>query len=556
MGNVASIDNDGPECSSRFSYSSASSNNGSSEHPLIARKGSSFLEEPVCIKHTERGEATMISPVQSKFKIKNSASKTKRDRLRFAVSEMQGWRSHMEDKHCICPPLRIPTSSDSDTMEDHYLFAIFDGHGGNFTSHFCGENLVQTLVKRDEWTAYLKLPKAPLFASTSSSAQTGKTRGDVSGIKLLKSALTSTFLTLDSEIMAAQRDKRLNQLDELESILSTDLDSIPEEHQQLFQTGSEDNTLIQTFAKPNPPSLPANVNLERSGSTGVVVLITPTHILCANAGDSRALLCRSGSALPLSFDHKPNNDWEAARIDRAGGFVKGGRVDGDLAVSRSFGDFSYKSHATCDATSQRVTVDPDIIVLPRDYDRDEYIVLACDGVWDRLTNRDCATLVRSCIDEGESDVGLLCEEIIDTALEMDSRDNMTAAVVVFPGAKMPSPYNDNLGVDVVVPGELAGVRKRRVERERKWGSGSTVAGRAHKRLEERRKKSKDLLTVQKLKEQHLQRHQQHSNKGSGGNKATQNKVAGTKHTVPSKGHGSKVPRKNNRTSTNQVIQVQ
>ncbi|KAL7484138.1 hypothetical protein ACHAW6_009775 [Cyclotella cf. meneghiniana] len=553
MGNAASVDNDESDCSSRFSCSSTNSN---SEHPLIARKGSSFLEEPICIKNTERGDAPMISPVQSRFKIKSSASKIKRDRLRFAVSEMQGWRSHMEDKHCICPPLRIPSSSsEADAMEDHYLFAIFDGHGGNFTSHYCGDHLVQTLVKTDEWKAYLNLPKAPVFASTSSQ-QTAKTRGDVSGIKLLKSALTSTFLALDSQILSAQRVKRLTELDELESILSADLDSIPEEYQQLFQTGSEDNNLIQSFAKPNPPSLPANVNLERSGSTGVVVLITPTHILCANAGDSRALLCRSGSALPLSFDHKPNNDWEAARIDRAGGYVKGGRVDGDLAVSRSFGDFSYKSHERCDATSQRVTVDPDIIVLTRDYEKDEYIVLACDGVWDRLTNRDCAALVRSCIDEGESDVGLLCEEIIDTALEMDSRDNMTAAVVVFPGAKMTSPYNDNLGVDVVVPGELTGVRKRRVERERKWGSGSTVAGRAHKRLEERRKKSKDLLNVQRLQEQHVQRHQQHINKGTDGNKATQNRMAGTKHTVPPKGHGSKVPRKNNRTSTNRELQVQ
>jgi hypothetical protein len=201
-------------------------------------------------------------------------------------------------------------------------------------------------------------------------------------------------------------------------------------------------------------------------------------------------------------------------------------------------------------------VDPDIIVVPRDYEKDEYIVLACDGVWDRLTNRDCAALVRSCIDEGESDVGMLCEEIIDTALEMDSRDNMTAAVVMFPGAKMPSPYNDNLGVDVVVPGELTGVRKRRVERERKWGSGSTVAGRAHKRLEERRKKSKDSLNVQRLQEQHVQRHQQHFNKGTDNNKATQNRMAGTKHTVPPKGHGSKVPRKNNRMSTHRELQVQ
>lgn len=542
MGNAASIDNDDHSaCSSRFSTTAGSA--PSSNHPLLQRKGSSFLEEPICTKHTERGEAAMLLPTtSSKFKIKSS-TKMRHDKLRFAVSEMQGWRSHMEDMHCICPPLRIPTPGRQDNIEDHYLFAVFDGHGGSFTSQYCGKNLVQTLTTRPEWIAYLKLSKATLTSGSSSSQQPGNTRGDVSGIKLLKSALSSTFISLDSQIQEAQKEIRLSQLDELQSILSTDLESVPEEYQQLFQSGSDDNMKVQNFAKPHPPSVPANANLERSGSTGVVVLITPTHILCANAGDSRALLCRSGAALPLSFDHKPNNDSEAARIDRAGGFVKSGRVDGDLAVSRSFGDFSYKTYGECDAVSQRVTADPDIIVHTRDYEKDEFIVLACDGVWDRLTNRDCAALVRSCIDEGECDVGLVCEEIIDTALEMDSRDNMTAAVVMFPGAKMST--HDKTDADVVCQ-DLRGVQKRRFDRERKWGPNSTVAGRAHKRLEDRRRKNKDLLSLQqKLKVQQLQvQHQQRQAKAA---------LAGTKHGVPAKGVASKVARKNTRS---EVVAVQ
>lgn len=452
----------------------------------------------------------------------------------------------MEDKHCVNPPLSLSDACGED-MSDHHLFAVFDGHGGNFTSYYCGENLVKTLVMREEWKAYLQLPKSPLSSSASN------TRGDVQGIKLLKAALSSAFLDLDTQIQDAQRTRRLSQLDELQSILSEDLDSVPEEYQTLFQTGSDDNMAVQAFAKPNPPSVPANVNLERSGSTGVVVLITPTHILCANAGDSRALLCRSGAALPLSFDHKPNNDWEAARIDTVGGFVKGGRVNGDLAVSRSFGDFSYKAHVFCDPKMQQVTVDPDIIVHPRDYEKDEYIVLACDGVWDRLTNRDCATLVRSCIDEGESDVGLVCEEIIDTALEMDSRDNMTAALVMFPGGKMNNPHSENMGVDIVVPNEITGVRKRRVDRERKWGPGSTVAGRAQKRLEERRKKGKNMLDLQRLRVQQVQKQYQHA-KASLEIKTASNKISGTKHTVHAKGAASKVHNKNVRTSSGLPVQ--
>ena len=85
----------------------------------------------------------------------------------------------------------------------------------------------------------------------------------------------------------------------------------------------------------------------------------------------------------------------------------------------------------------RVAVLPDILVHTRDPDADEFVVLACDGIWDRLTNRDCADLVRALacdVEGGETDPGLVCEEVIDTALELDSRDNMTCCVAFFPAA--------------------------------------------------------------------------------------------------------------------------
>lgn len=73
-----------------------------------------------------------------------------------------------------------------------------------------------------------------------------------------------------------------------------------------------------------------------------MVLITPSKIYTANAGDSRAVLCRKGNAVPLSYDHKPENDSERKRIQGAGGDIINGRVNGGLNLSRSFGDFNYK----------------------------------------------------------------------------------------------------------------------------------------------------------------------------------------------------------------------
>ena len=76
-----------------------------------------------------------------------------------------------------------------------------------------------------------------------------------------------------------------------------------------------------------------------TGTTSCVVLITDTHIYCANAGDSRAVLNNADNAVALSEDHKPDNPEEIKRIRNASHFVEDSRVDGKLALSRAFGDF-------------------------------------------------------------------------------------------------------------------------------------------------------------------------------------------------------------------------
>ena len=75
---------------------------------------------------------------------------------------------------------------------------------------------------------------------------------------------------------------------------------------------------------------------------------------------------------------------EKERIIKSGNIVVNGRVEGDLAVSRSFGDFMYKKE-TLPPEEQAVSCIPDILVHERNVD-DNYIVFACDGVWDVYSN--------------------------------------------------------------------------------------------------------------------------------------------------------------------------
>lgn len=96
-----------------------------------------------------------------------------------------------------------------------------------------------------------------------------------------------------------------------------------------------------------------------AGATATVIIVTRTEVYCANAGDSRTVLSRAGRAKEMSEDHKPENAGELARIQRAGGFVEDGRVNGMLALSRALGDFEYKSSPQLAPKDQVVSCFPE-----------------------------------------------------------------------------------------------------------------------------------------------------------------------------------------------------
>ena len=120
--------------------------------------------------------------------------------------------------------------------------------------------------------------------------------------------------------------------------------------------------------------------VDSSGCTSNTAMITPTHIICANAGDSRCVLGSNNTATGLSEDHKPFDVAEKKRIEAAGGFVQYKRVDGDLAVSRALGDFQYKTRPDLPFSHQKVTCMPDILRHVRS-PNDDVLLLACDGLW-------------------------------------------------------------------------------------------------------------------------------------------------------------------------------
>ncbi|KAF1921835.1 protein phosphatase-like protein 2c [Ampelomyces quisqualis] len=172
---------------------------------------------------------------------------------------------------------------------------------------------------------------------------------------------------------------------------------------------------------------------EVSGCTATVAVVSKDKIYCANAGDSRTVLGVKGRAKPLSFDHKPQNEAEKARIQAAGGFVDFGRVNGNLALSRAIGDFEFKKSADLPPEQQIVTAFPDVEIHDINED-DEFLVVACDGIWDCQSSQAVVEFVRRGI-VAKQPLEDICENMMDNCLASNSDtggvgcDNMTITIV-------------------------------------------------------------------------------------------------------------------------------
>ena len=157
-----------------------------------------------------------------------------------------------------------------------------------------------------------------------------------------------------------------------------------------------------------------NAGDDKSGSTAIVVMISPTHYFFANCGDSRAVFARDGEIGYKTLDHKPANPDEKERIQNAGGSVMIQRVNGSLAVSRALGDYEYKNVAGKEPTEQLVSPEPEVGMIERS-DKDEFIVLACDGVWDVMSNEELCSFVRSRLQLTDN-LEDVCNQVVETCL--------------------------------------------------------------------------------------------------------------------------------------------
>ena len=184
-----------------------------------------------------------------------------------------------------------------------------------------------------------------------------------------------------------------------------------------------------------------DIDANFSGTTCVMVFQIGEKIICANVGDSRAIMVKGDKAIPLSIDQKPDDPEESKRIKENGGEISQYEEDGEksgpfrvwqkgevypgIAMSRSIGDF----------IASKLGVIPEPKFLEEKIDKDtKFIVVASDGIWEFLDNDTVRKMVMPFYEK--NDPNGACKELIKKSTEFWNQedivvDDITVVVVFF-----------------------------------------------------------------------------------------------------------------------------
>lgn len=191
----------------------------------------------------------------------------------------------------------------------------------------------------------------------------------------------------------------------------------------LKDTNNIEKAFIFSFQKVDD-ELKVLSDSENAGTTACIVYISRENdiivgckrsLFCANVGDTRCILISSNEVKRLSYDHKCIDEPEANRIRKVGGVVFNGRMFGQLALSRALGDHAMKKHG--------VIATP-CVIKHTISDRDKWVVMCSDGVWDVLTDNDIFDLSLNCYNADE-----LSDLIVRKAIDNGSRDNISCITI-------------------------------------------------------------------------------------------------------------------------------
>ena len=373
-----------------------------------------------------------------------------------------GWRKHNEDT----------AVNATNFIPDHHLYGVFDGHGGIEVSFFLRKHYLKELIK---------LP----------SFKQGK----------YEEALKESFIQMDVLLRTKAAQEEMDTYTELQREERPETPGVP--GRAAHRNGSKDfsdtvgataNVVLITKDK---------IYCANSGDCRAIMVKELGQEENKEDVEDEEEKDLPFELVKLSFDHKPQHEGETKRIKRAGSVVRFNRVDSDLAIPRAIGDFKYKNYGhkdeqktkkcpndhlltlqfadqerslSCNQCERQIPVQsdgywrcekdcefdicrncgdyhqdhavtcvPDVLTFDRELDRDQFILVACDGLWDVRTSVHAAKQVLEHVyndNFGEKptikDMRKGMREVVDKCWSRDrydnggrGQDNITAVLVEF-----------------------------------------------------------------------------------------------------------------------------
>ncbi|XP_006571704.1 protein phosphatase 1L isoform X2 [Apis mellifera] len=337
-----------------------------------------------------------------------------------AAYAVQGHRARMEDRFVVNEDMNNTGVS---------LFAIFDGHGGEFAANYARDKLIPNINKK---VIELKNMIAGKTSYVSENIQKNEEmekkeeKSDVGYLERKKSfrKTVSTSLTDDCKKNIDVTDPELlDKLDSLQRPITREIRPCRtiEKPQKIDIANYLDGNKINYGRLLTDEVLAVDRLLVEAAKKNMDIA-EDNKLIVANVGDSRGVMCDGkGNAIPLSFDHKPQQERERKRINKAGGLVTFNgvwRVAGILATSRALGDYPLKD-------KKLVIADPDILTFDLSDHNPMFIVLASDGLWDTFTNEEAVAFIKERINEPHFGA----KSITLQSYYRGSADNITVVVI-------------------------------------------------------------------------------------------------------------------------------
>ncbi|KAF2817221.1 PP2C-domain-containing protein [Mytilinidion resinicola] len=295
------------------------------------------------------------------------------------------------------------------TETDNGYFAIFDGHAGTFAADWCGKKLHLLLEDTIRKNPNTPIPELLDQTFTAVDQQLEK-------LPLKNSGCTAVIAVLRWE------DRVPNSQSTTGSVLYA-----PAAVAAVKSAAESQNSGAETSSgEPTEPHA-AEAKIRNDASRQRV-------LYTANVGDARIVLCRNGRALRLSYDHKGSDENEGRRVASAGGLILNNRVNGVLAVTRALGDAYMKDLVTGHPYTTETVIQAD---------QDEFLILACDGLWDVCSDQEAVDLVRH-----TQDPQAASKQLVEHALARFSTDNLSCMIVRFDNNALKQRKNESsMGVD-------------------------------------------------------------------------------------------------------------